>query len=125
MNREIKFRVWDKVNYLMSEGQELHELKYNQLVSEGTMYKETVEVMQFTGLTDCKGKEIYEGDIIKWWSGQDKDGDHYDYRPITFYQEGNKMGWHLGDIHNRFKSGEHEVVGNIYEHPELLKTKTS
>ena len=82
------------------------------------------ELMQFTGLKDKNGVEIYEGDIIKhddpnWGYGgkYDKENDSYLYHDITF-EDGcfclrDNLELH---IHNKMS----EVIGNIYENPELI-----
>lgn len=148
MKREIKFRGWlteleEMIPYeqviapilleptgAQNEDGELvmgslfRYFESSSLITWTDESSEFVALMQFTGLNDRNGKEIYEGDIIKWWSGRDKDGDHYDYRPIVFYQDGNNIRWCLGDIHNSFKDKEVEIAGNIHEHPELINKKS-
>jgi uncharacterized phage protein (TIGR01671 family) len=78
-------------------------------------------VMQFTGLKDKQGKEIYEGDIVQW--GNDVVEVLYQPRSMSFVF--GKQGWlnnhfveEMNDIH------EAEVIGNRYENPELLKSRT-
>ena len=103
MNREIKFRAWDKENKVMMGGVSLY-------FSNGEWKDEKVELMQFTGLYDSKGVEIYEGDIVRR---------NY-YKPtyskvVEWDEEG---GWTIRPL----KSGW-LIIGNIFETPELLKQK--
>lgn len=70
-------------------------------------------VMQCTGLKDKKGKEIYEGDICRHASGRPE------VNSVEYYYG----EWHL-EPHGLHLSDEYEqveVIGNIYENPELLK----
>ena len=73
MNREIKFRVWDVENKEMLEVQELdfEPTFYGGRIAirpdqyNDYFYTEDMILMQYTGLKDKNGKEIYEGDIVK------------------------------------------------------------
>ena len=77
--------------------------------------KNSWQVMQFTGLHDKNGKEIYEFDIVKIKSC----GDEY-IDVVKFYIDGDYqscfrtgiLGWHRDEI---------EVIGNVFENPNLLK----
>ena len=79
---------------------------------------------QFTGLYDCNGNEIYEGDILKW----DKDGLMYVVRfwsgmffaSVQECNEGILGGFPL-HVLTEHGDGECKIVGNIYDNPELLK----
>lgn len=119
--REIKFRAWDYYS----------GMNYNPTVSDGTDGGETSRVclnsaigdvdfvlMQYTGLKDKNGKEIYEGDIVSDIHGGD-------IRTITWHEK--HCGFYASssdDGHNNhmLSNANHNyiVVGNIYENKELL-----
>lgn len=70
-------------------------------------YGNEENIMQFTGLKDKNGKEIYEGDILKTKFGN----------KIWF---SDLIDYHLWNIQNSNAFSQIEVIGNIFENPELL-----
>ena len=125
--REIKFRAWDKkcievYGTGMSYGEheyfdDMLAFRFNHFESDNPS---EIIYEQFTGLRDKNGKEIYEGDIVRWDINQSHPIGIVDY--IDSYG-----GYDLKNIYddyhvcNDWGRGEYEVVGNIHENPELLK----
>ena len=131
MNRPIKFRALDERNEVMhfdfqyiSNGEE--ESDWIVFKSDKNTFdpitlnpylRRQLKIMQFTGLLDKNGKEIYEGDILQ---ARDKWADPKVLLTVVFqagayWSNGEKHAMPLWDIHPYA-----EVLGNIYENPELL-----
>ncbi len=134
--REIKFRAWDKVRKKMyyidgvkncltfeSHGGDGTWSQFSR--QEGYAFSTTDSLnailMQFTGLLDKSGKEIYEGDVIKVESDVTSEVSFKDGEFIN-----KKSGWGLHIyISPKWKGQaihQMEIIGNIYENPELIKT---
>jgi len=118
--REIKFRAWN-TDYLKPI-MEYFGLKETMGKSYNSLHKfQDKEIMQFTGLTDCEGREIYEGDIVL---------DSYDDWHVAYevaYDTANAafMLHRDGDCYE-FDSPANataSLIGNIFENPELIKNK--
>ena len=111
--REIKFRCWNACAKTMHDWQDLLEKNKIHLLAEN---KRSYPVMQYTGLKDKNGVEVYEGDIVEHY--QNTFDVYYDESDAAFalgcggYQE-----IRLCDVSNSLI----KVIGNIYENPELLK----
>jgi len=144
MNREIKFRAWDifkkvfiptdkwavvtcdfKATAIMIKDWEDYQVgEY--------MFPNTQSLMQFTGLHDKNGKEIYEGDIIRSDFGTKEPiavcfGEYHDHTGKD--DNSTNVGFYFNEYKNESSFGKsvngntdcYEIIGNIYENPELLK----
>jgi len=130
--REIKFRAWDVKNNKFIDGY--------AITCDGTIFsfKEgdcedyirghadipNTILIQYTGLKDKNGKEIYEGDILKSIT------EYNDYTGLNSHLYGGNVyevknnGWKFylnPDGMYQVRSCDCKVIGNIYENPELLK----
>lgn len=111
MGREIKFRVWD--------GRRMREPKrilFDTSVGTVAVFDEgelrNPHLMQYTGLTDDEGQEIYEGDYYKY-----PDGD------VCVVEQ----AWHVPCMLRvaGWESTEGRVLGNIYENPKLAQQEAA
>lgn len=117
--REIKFRYWNG-GAMVYEDMPLPDptwILHNKMYSP---YGENI-LMQYTGLKDKNGKEIYEGDIVKYENEISEVvwGD-YDFCFGWYFFTKNQYLWETNGLSNPWD--ETEVIGNIYKNPELLKS---
>lgn len=118
--REIKFRVWDKV--LQTWSKNSIDLAYTQDGIISFVQGDRFELVQFTGLHDKNGKEIYEGYVLKssYWACNC----HVIWKGGGFTLE---EGEQTEVLERNLQDDEGlplmviEVIGNIYQNPELLK----
>ena len=125
--REIKFRAWDKAlkswtNYSIYDDLLMYYYKHAECW-ETDQEGERFILCQYTGLKDNEDREIYEGDIVKAisfarWIGVVKYSD--ENQAFIFDDLDKKYRGKSTVFMNQFDDG-FEILGNIYENPELLK----
>ena len=124
MQREIKFRgkwqyVKDSNGETFCHSESIGLAEFLSYLEEGILDRSTLG--QYTGLTDCQGREIYEGDIIEYVGktdymhiGRVRSVVEWIRRSCGF----SPMGWWFAQSDDDVK-----VIGNIHESPELLERK--
>ena len=127
MMREIKFRAWNKNGGWFDYGPLWLNL-YGDLYEAPSRTYDTPNIeiepsddryiiMQYTGLKDKNGKEIYEGDIVRWVSTHAMAEQNIHVDAVEWVGAGFMlMPW----VHE-IEAAEIEIIGNIHENPELLE----
>tara|TARA_R100001530_G_scaffold87389_1_gene60863 strand:- start:356 stop:727 length:372 start_codon:yes stop_codon:yes gene_type:complete len=122
--REIKFRAWDKKKEKL-----IYQNEMDHLIFPGKRKVENfedIELMQYTGLKDENGKEIYEGDVVSGFQVAGMADENYvvEFMYASFVFKRGDTGLRLGPGPEMFTLHNHEieVIGNIHENPELLSS---
>lgn len=123
--RKLKFRAWDKkINKMFYSDDCFFSFINGNLIErdgENGSDKDSQIVMQYTGLKDNDGKEIYESDILEYkHTGE-----------IVIVDWHNEIGCYIFDNENEIErdvyigdmslSNEYKIIGNKYENPELME----
>lgn len=160
MSREIKYRAWDKLNKKMCKvtiidfsNENINIVRLHCRSNEVIISFEEVDLMECLGVKDKKGKEIWEGDIVKWTYPDIADNYYKDKTKFgsifgTIYWNNENCSFYIKQINvdsykfnkddliemdwslefysydgQEFEWNELEIVGNIYENKEFYERK--
>lgn len=129
MNRKIKFKAWvmkekemtEVLSFEMREDGKLYVLYKDN--TKCTLGKFAVELLQFTGLIDKKGREIYEGDVVSIRIAETS----IEHKTVVKFRNGAFIANiidkndYIYIFHHGFNKDDFEVLGNIYENSELVE----
>jgi len=124
--REIKFRAWDESIPMMRYFEPFKNTQPNMVEVEYVALNE-IPLMQFTGLLDKHGKEVYEGDVVNF-DNSEIGGKKY-VGEIIWNSDQTLSGleWGLWTREGYLKTdflGTLEIIGNKFENPDLLRENT-
>jgi len=126
MSREIRFRIWDGVSILdVNEISFERQIVFCKFCDSSVFSFKDIELMQYTGINDENGNEVYESDIvdlkIEHNAGFDFSGISVEYITGEVKWDDRSVCYLVGSLPlTACENSIIIVVGNIYENPELL-----
>jgi uncharacterized phage protein (TIGR01671 family) len=131
--RDIKFRAWDVLDKKMMGPWDWDDILRGRMTIHPS--GDACPVMQYTGLKDANGVEIYEGDVLRVWWNREEEWTHFTDHQVVYEIEVNYPAFDLrppidcgynglqcatSNI-SEYDPADCEVIGNIYENPELIE----
>jgi uncharacterized phage protein (TIGR01671 family) len=120
--RKIKFRVWTYEDKEIIPWEDVKKIPLYNIIED---VNESYQLLQYTGVEDKNRKEIYEGDIVKYKGGSHIVSFH---RGAWILKKVGKLSFHfllelfgLERKDNMYFNDLVEVIGNLYDNPELLE----